>query len=153
MKRRSLWAFFSIPALALLAACAGGAAYWDSAAEHPVELDRGRPTCTRCHDEKEPIAYGRFDHLSQWLDMHKLRAYGQEQVCVMCHARSFCSDCHVTETELKPSIRRQSATYREMMHRGDYVSRHRIDARIDPTSCFRCHGNPKSSRSCAPCHG
>jgi hypothetical protein len=28
-----------------------------------------------------------------------------------------------------------------------------MDGRINPISCFRCHGNPKSSRTCIRCHG
>jgi hypothetical protein len=39
-----------------------------------------------------------------------------------------------------------------MPHRGDYVTRHRIDGRIDPTACFRCHGSPKRAKLCASCH-
>jgi hypothetical protein len=32
------------------------------------------------------------------------------------------------------------------------LTRHRIDGRINPTKCFRCHGAPKTARSCTPCH-
>jgi len=30
---------------------------------------------------------------------------------------------------------------RVMPHRGDYTVTHRIDGRLDPGSCYRCHGN------------
>ncbi len=47
----------------------------------------------------------------------------------------------------------QNDPFRRTQHRGDYLSRHRIDGRMDPVSCRRCHGNPKSTVSCKPCHG
>jgi hypothetical protein len=28
-----------------------------------------------------------------------------------------------------------------------------IDGSLNPASCFRCHGSPKTTRGCAPCHG
>ena len=58
-----------------------------------------------------------------------------------------------SKSELKPSLRNQSDTFRRMPHRGDFLTRHRIEGKIDPTSCFRCHGNPRASQVCAPCHG
>ena len=30
---------------------------------------------------------------------------------------------------------------RVLQHRGDYIVLHQIDGRLDPGSCFRCHGN------------
>jgi hypothetical protein len=71
----------------------------------------------------------------------------------MCHQQSFCNDCHATYVELKPSIKNQDATYRRSPHRGDWLSRHRIEGSLDPTSCIRCHRNPKTATTCAPCHG
>jgi hypothetical protein len=121
---------------------------------HPEELPLGRPTCTMCHEAQNgPVDYARLDHRTNWTQTHRSEARRQERVCGLCHQQSFCNDCHTTRVELKPSIKNQPQTYRNFMHRGDYLSRHRIDARVDPTSCFRCHGNPKTSKTCAPCHG
>jgi hypothetical protein len=121
---------------------------------HPEELPAGRPLCTECHPAKdEKLAYGRFDHAPTFGDSHRNEASQAEQVCRMCHAPKFCNDCHATRVELKPSLKNQTDPYRRMPHEGDYISRHRIDARVDPTPCFRCHGSPKTSRTCAPCHG
>jgi len=122
--------------------------------QHPEALGKGRPVCTECHEaDDKNVPYADFNHTPDWVDAHRQRAYQHEPVCGLCHQTSFCNDCHVTRNELKPSLRRQTDTYRRMPHRGDYLSRHRIDARLDPTACFRCHGNPKSARTCAPCHG
>jgi hypothetical protein len=113
-------------AIIALAACATLPPTANLPERHPEELDKGRAVCTDCHDAQGEITYANYNHRN---------------------------DCHAAKLELKPSIRQQSESYREMPHRGDYISRHRIDARVDPTSCFRCHGSPKTSTSCAPCHG
>lgn len=110
--------------------------------------------CTACHDvHGEILAFASFNHTPTWMQTHRQQAYQHETVCSMCHQPSFCNDCHATRGELKPSLKNQTETYRQTPHRGDYLSRHRIDGRIDPTSCFRCHGNPKAANTCVPCHG
>ncbi len=142
-----------LASLALLAACATLQGGYRLPATHPEELEPGRPTCTECHEPRtEQFNYERYNHTVFFMENHLLPARQGEQVCAMCHQTSFCNDCHATRVELKPSDRYQTETYRRMPHRGNYLARHRIDGRIDPTSCFRCHGNPKTARSCAPCH-
>ena len=139
--------------LAFLAACANLKGGFQVPAQHPEELGKGRPTCTECHDARtEEFNYGQYNHTPYFMNTHRQQAYQGEKVCRMCHQTSFCNDCHATRVELKPSDRNATENYRRMPHRGDYLSRHRIDGRVDPTSCFRCHGNPKASRTCAPCH-
>lgn len=139
--------------LVLLAACATLQGGYKLPVRHPEQLPPGRPVCTECHESKsENFNYQRFNHTLLFMEKHRQESYQDEATCRMCHATSFCNDCHATRVELKPSDRDRTGNYRRMPHRGDYLSRHRIDARIDPTSCFRCHGNPKSARSCAPCH-
>jgi hypothetical protein len=147
--------FPALCVLVLLGACATLQGGYDLPLQHPAELERGRrPLCTDCHEARgDKIAYGRFDHTVHFGDGHSQEARQGERVCAMCHQTSFCNDCHATRVELKPSDKNQSDTYRRMPHRGDYRSRHIIDGRIDPTSCFRCHGNPKTARTCASCHG
>jgi hypothetical protein len=120
---------------------------------HPEELEPGRPVCSDCHDESDRIIYSRFNHTVTFADNHRLLAYQYEQACNMCHQQRFCDDCHGVRLEEKPSDRNRTSTFRRTPHRGDYLARHRIDGRVDPTSCFRCHGNPKTAETCAPCHG
>lgn len=139
--------------LALLAACATLQSGYKVPLSHPEQLPPGRPVCTECHEARtETFNYEAFNHHLLFMEGHRAPARQAEQVCSMCHATSFCNDCHATRVELKPSDRDRTGNYRRMPHRGDYLSRHQIDGRIDPTSCFRCHGNPKSSRTCSPCH-
>jgi len=132
----------------------------DSGSERPFrhqsaeDLGESLTKCTNCHDARgETLAYGSFEHDATWTQTHKSQAYQHEGICAMCHQTSFCNDCHATNVELKPSIKNQGDPSRQMPHRGDYLSRHRIDGRIDPTSCFRCHGNPKAAQNCVSCHG
>jgi hypothetical protein len=139
-----------------LAACAALDSGRDLATQHESVADLGQSTsnCLACHEAgDEKLAFGDFVHTPNWLEGHRQRAYQSEAVCAMCHQQSYCSDCHATRTELKSSIKNQTSTGRQMQHRGDYLTRHRIDGRIDPTSCFRCHGNPKSAQTCVACHG
>jgi hypothetical protein len=52
---------------------------------------------------------------------------------------------------MKPNTKMGDRPDRRAPHRGDYLIAHRIDGRLDPGSCFRCHGNKNDSR-CRQCH-
>ncbi|MDA8141097.1 MAG: hypothetical protein M0036_20830 [Desulfobacteraceae bacterium] len=120
---------------------------------HPREEGDLR-ACSDCHEsEAKGFPFRRFEHSPLFAQNHRLTAVGSEQVCAMCHQPSFCSDCHAQGAAMKPSLMAHGDTRRLMPHQGDYLTRHRIDGHIDPTGCFRCHGRPKSAKSCAPCHG
>lgn len=123
--------------------------------QHPPEAELGdrRPVCTDCHEARGKLAYEEFNHTPFFATTHRSVAQRQAAVCSMCHQASFCNDCHSVSVELKPGDRRPGETYRGMPHRGDFLTLHKIEGRIDPVSCFRCHGNPKTARTCAPCHG
>ncbi len=141
--------------MALLVSCAANSGYRLPAA-HPgiLELGEKREFCTKCHGfKKVPLDFERYNHTALFTDSHRMVAYQDERVCSICHSQSFCSDCHATRVELKPSLKNSTENYRRVQHRGDFLARHRIEARMDPTSCLRCHGNPKSARTCQPCHG
>lgn len=138
----------------ILLACATMQSGYAPPSRHPDMEGEDLRFCTGCHDMEEAvIPFVRFNHSLYFADNHRLVAAQYDSVCDLCHRRSFCSDCHGVGVELKPSIKNQTDNYRRMPHRGDYLSRHAIDGRVNPTSCYRCHGNPKSSRTCKPCHG
>ena len=145
-----------LPILGFLAACAATMEAYQPPALHPEDTGVGRrpPICVDCHEAKsDEFNWQQFNHTPFFAESHRQPAYRASQVCAMCHQTSFCNNCHATDIELKPSVKNQAETYRRTPHRGDYLSRHRIDARVDPSSCIRCHGNPKTSRTCARCHG
>ena len=140
----------------LVAACAGLQSRYAPPATHPGAGDLGEQPkiCTDCHDARgEHVAYENFVHTADFGLKHRAQAYQGEAICAMCHQSSFCNDCHAAGIELKPSLKNQGQTFRPMPHRGDYMSRHAIDGRMDPTPCFRCHGSPKAAETCARCHG
>ena len=143
----------TIATLSILYACSS---FTSLPARHPADagLSHTRPICVDCHEARsDQLAFVDFNHTPTFATTHRLVASRSAQICAMCHQQSFCNECHATGVELKPSLKNQSDTYREMPHRGDYQSRHRIDGRVDPTSCYRCHGNPKTAQTCRPCHG
>lgn len=109
--------------------------------------------CLDCHDSEESdFPFERFSHNFFFAERHAGSARGHAAVCAMCHQERFCSDCHGLRQGLKPSLKNSTDSRRRMPHRGDYRTRHRIDGKIDPTACFRCHGSPKKAQLCAECH-
>lgn len=142
--------------LFLLVACSLLTPAWLPPPQHPpeAELGEGRPQCTECHEARsEHVAFELYNHNPVFVTQHREVAYSSSNLCSMCHRDSFCSDCHASKSELKPSLRDPTGVDRFYPHRGDYLSRHRIEARLDPVSCVRCHGNPRAAQTCAPCHG
>ncbi len=130
---------------AALCACAYTAGV---ATIHPVAVDT-MPNCGECH---EGDGWERFDHKAgNFYDKHGFYAGEERASCSGCHAESFCSDCHTRNDEIKPSDKYFNSPVRKMPHRGDYVSLHRIDGKINPASCVKCHGRQDNKR-CAPCH-
>jgi hypothetical protein len=128
----------------VLAACAGPQS---AAVRHPEEV-RESPLCSSCHEKDARSA---FDHASGWAGNHQDAARQSARTCELCHRPSFCADCHGAKEELKPSEKRGDRPGVAMPHRGDYLTRHKIDGRIDPVSCFGCHGR-KNDWRCAQCH-
>jgi len=120
---------------------------------HPVEL-RDRPRCTGCHAAdtevvSKPIAV--FNHEADWLPRHRFYTAGNGHLCAACHKTSFCTSCHAYKEELKPSDKESASVERWLPHRGDYLFQHRIDGRIDPAACYRCHGR-QNNGTCKRCH-
>jgi hypothetical protein len=110
-------------------------------------------TCTRCHRDRGNFPFQRFEHSASFDRQHRFAALNSQPVCQMCHRPGFCSDCHGVGVEIKPSIKQHADPRRSAPHRGNYLTRHRIDGRLNPMQCFRCHGSPKTSVSCRQCHG
>jgi len=135
-------------------ACAATEERWNPPALHPEAEGENLKYCTDCHDDSDGyMPYRRYVHTPMFMGNHRTVASQKVEICYMCHKPNFCNDCHGIWTELKPSIKNQTDTNRQMPHRGDYITRHRFDARIDPISCRKCHGNPKTTQTCRPCHG
>jgi len=120
---------------------------------HPIEL-LSSPICTECHVDESGVALKpikTFNHSSDFIKRHRFYASQTDHLCRACHKTSFCTDCHAYKDELKPSLKYSDEPERWLPHRGDYLFQHRIDGRMDPASCFRCHGR-QNNRRCKECH-
>ncbi len=133
-----------LPALALiLFACAKTTSM---AAWHPVEVSYP-VICSDCHTDDRAV----MNHTSDFSTRHKFYARQNERTCSVCHKEAFCSDCHAHKEELKPSDKYKDSPELALPHRGDYLNQHKIDGRINPSSCFPCHGRQNNER-CKVCH-
>jgi len=113
---------------------------------HPEKVT-GMPVCTECHTD----SYGKFSHQDGFYGRHRILASQSRVVCSTCHQESFCADCHTRRDELLPSDKYRESPERNLPHRGEYLFQHRIDGKINPVSCARCHGRMNNER-CATCH-
>ncbi len=127
----------------IIVACAQTASI---ATKHPVEVPK-MPLCSDCHTDWRAA----LSHTSDYGTRHKFYAAQQKQTCQLCHADSFCADCHANKEEIKPSDKHKDSPDIAMPHRGDYITQHQIDGRINPASCFPCHGRHNNER-CKVCH-
>lgn len=133
----------SLALAGLLYACVQTAS---TAKRHPVEV-AGAPICRDCHTDWRAV----MDHTQDFATRHKFYAAQKRAVCDSCHVESFCADCHANKEELKPSDKYKDSPERTMPHRGDYLTQHKIDGKINPASCFPCHGRQNNAR-CKVCH-
>ena len=122
------------------------AAHQSMAKKHPMEV-QGMPVCSTCHTDGRAA----LDHNTDFITRHKFYASQQKMTCELCHAPAFCADCHAHKEELKPSDKYKDAPQRTMPHRGDYLNQHKIDGKLNPASCFPCHGRQNNER-CKQCH-
>jgi ribosomal protein L31 len=114
---------------------------------HPEKVV-GVPICSDCHTGEQAV----YDHTAGFRKSgHGAPAARQSQVCGLCHKQAFCADCHANKEELKPGDKYKDNPERVSPHRGDYLSQHKIDGRINPISCMKCHGRTNNAR-CKSCH-
>lgn len=145
MKRGILKSLVLVVVIAASAVAYAGAA---GVKRHP-EMPSGQnlKLCGECHtDERAALA-----HSSDFAQKHGFYAERQSSQCSACHAVSFCNDCHAGKEILKPSDKHKESPWRESPHRGDYLTQHRIDGKLNPASCLNCHGRRNNER-CMECH-
>jgi len=116
--------------------------------KHPETLE-GITACSECHES----TLGAMNHqATDFYKRHGSFSTNNPQVCATCHQQSFCSDCHSHKEGIKPSEKFFiDAPERNLPHRGDYLTQHRIDGRVNPVACAKCHGRQNNER-CAACH-
>lgn len=151
----------SLPVLALaglfliLAACAQMKTVSSLPASHPEALAVGQQVnCSECHEDQQKgtmKSFAAFSHSGAFVKNHRFYAASDDKLCSTCHKASFCSDCHTNQVEMKPSTRYGNRPDREMPHRGNFMTLHKIEGKLDPASCYRCHGRANNER-CVACH-
>lgn len=109
--------------------------------------------CARCHVNGTPhgkMSADIFDHGGDWLHRHGVAAQGADQVCAHCHKPSACTECHGrANVPIRPAQLRLDRPDGMGQHRGDWLTRHSLEARLDGKSCLACH----QQSSCVDCHG
>jgi len=141
--------------LALLASCAQMKSIPGLPASHPETLAVGQQvSCSECHEDQQKgtmKAFDAFSHSPSFVKNHRFYAASDDRLCSTCHKVSFCSDCHTNQVEMKPSLKYGNRPDRDMPHRGNFMTLHKIEGKLDPASCYRCHGRSNNER-CIACH-
>jgi hypothetical protein len=117
---------------------------------HNHQTDFVEARCTPCHTDLkgyQPVTA--FAHQGDWMRIHGRLARPVAESCAQCHDQTYCGECHTPQTTpARPSVIWPEEVTRAFIHRGDYVSRHMIEASANPASCRKCHGSP----FCQSCH-
>lgn len=141
--------------LALVSGCAVISKTASIPPKHPEDLSGwSRVDCRECHSDVSAGAlkpYASFKHSLAFVRQHGLYARQGQNLCASCHSPSGCQVCHAGKAEVKPNVQFGDRPDLDLPHRGDYLVQHRLDGRIDPGKCFRCHGNKNDVR-CRICH-
>jgi len=143
--KNKIFLIMVVPLMAcILYACANTGS---TAKVHPVEV-KWPADCTECHTDN----WAALKHNDPgFYEKHRYYAQQNKFACYACHQESFCADCHANKEEIKPSDKYKESPERFLPHRGDYLSQHKIDGRINPASCLKCHGRQNNER-CKTCH-
>ena len=117
---------------------------------HEEQFQEGR--CEVCHTDltkypTRPVSTA-FSHAPGFVRSHQNVARTSPETCARCHDQTFCADCHANTSHPRIEIKQSEAVEREFIHRGDFLGRHSVEARVDPVSCRKCHGES----FCADCH-
>ena len=139
----------------IIASCAQMKTLPGLPASHPETLAIGQQVnCSECHEDQQKgtmKAFNAYNHSKSFVKNHRFYAASDDRLCVTCHKSSFCTDCHTNQVEMKPSTKYGDRPDREMPHRGNFMTMHKIEGKLDPASCYRCHGRANNER-CVACH-
>ncbi len=121
--------------------------------EHEAEWQRGK--CSPCHERADlehtlPRTFLRHDE--GFMRHHGSVATTQGKLCQTCHAESECQACHDMTGGVAVEVRRPEQIEASFVHRGDFMTRHAIEARSQPAKCQSCH-EPEDCDSCHVARG
>ncbi|MCK5795996.1 MAG: cytochrome c3 family protein, partial [Deltaproteobacteria bacterium] len=112
--------------------------------------DLSDQTCTKCHTKLQRqrlAAVAQLGHRDSFLRRHGTAARNSGR-CAQCHDQTYCADCHARTAAMPLSIRYPEKVNASFIHRGDFLGRHAVQARAQPATCKKCHGN----QYCTSCH-
>jgi len=117
--------------------------------EHEAEWQAG--TCAPCHAARDlartpPRSFLRHD--AEFARRHGQFAVEDRRLCQSCHTQKQCNDCHDTTQDLTVERRRPDKVETTLVHGGDFLVRHALEAQAEPTRCARCH----APETCDACH-
>jgi len=115
---------------------------------HNEQFKNGQ--CSVCHVDLnrhplKPVSF--FSHQGNFTNAHAPIARSTSAACTVCHQQRFCSDCHSNQP-MTPSQKNPEKVNQNLIHWGDYLTRHSIDARSDESRCQTCH----VTSFCSNCH-
>lgn len=107
--------------------------------------------CAPCHTDLhryrlDDVAL--LDHGPGFLRRHGVSARADASLCTQCHDPTYCEDCHLSAPGPPLEVIEPRSVHRDFVHRGDFLSRHPIEANLERGTCVRCHGTP----FCDDCH-
>jgi hypothetical protein len=118
--------------------------------EHDAQFTQA--DCKACHKDLsryplKPLLA--FNHQPNYVKNHRWDARsGGGENCAQCHEQTFCSECHAKTVSHPIEVLAAERTDRTFIHRADFESRHSVEARLDSSTCQRCHGQT----FCTSCH-
>lgn len=124
----------------------------------------GHEACSKCHSEQienllcslchRELSYSGlselagFTHKDNFLAEHAVFAKRSTQTCTQCHSQAYCNGCHSRNQSIKPSLQFPEKVKASFIHRGDWITAHRIEAKVEDGRCLKCH----SISECSKCH-
>ncbi len=114
--------------------------------EHERAARAGNANCSACHQQQfcvechkgDPKLHRPQGHLADFLEIHPIRAWGNDDSCRKCHEQSFCVDCHnqFKGETLKVKSHRRGWSEKPVSGSGRW---HEEQFQRDPDSCKACH--------------
>ena len=117
--------------------------------EHEAEWQKG--VCAPCHaqaDLRGTLPQSFLRHDQSFSRRHGELARQDKRLCQACHSQSQCDDCHDVTQDLTIERRRPERIDKNFVHRGDFITRHAIEAESQPARCLSCH----TVETCDSCH-
>ncbi len=113
---------------------------------HREEFDANE--CTTCHRPQDLRGLKPTSHDLVWNRRHGGEARSAPQGCATCHAQTMCDSCHDSSKPLGVATRNPDQLEATLVHRFDFLSRHPLEARLQPGQCVTCHAKTE----CDACH-